>query len=178
MALIGDVADRELLWIQPSARKRAFELRADDDVVATLSFQRRTLADAESGGQHWTFKREGFWHPRITVRVAGSDDDVAVFSPRWAGGGALVLKEGQTLQLVAANFWQSEWVWNQGKTRLMRFTGQQGLIKAKGAVAIQPEATKLKELPLLVLLGWYLILLFSDDAAAAGSAGVVAAVTT
>jgi hypothetical protein len=175
MALIGDVASRELLWIQPSAKARTFELRADDDVVATLSFQRRTLADAESGGQRWTFKREGFWHPRVTVRLAGSDDDAAVFTPRWAGGGALVLKEGRTLQLVAANLWQSEWVWNEGKSRLMRFTGGQGLIKAKGAVAIQAEASQLKELPLLVLLGWYLILLFSDDAAAASSAGVIAA---
>lgn len=178
MRPIADVAGQELLWIQPSARKRAFELRAADEVVATLNFQRRTLADAEVEGQHWTFKRQGFWHPHVTVRVAGSEQDLAVFSPRWAGGGTLGLSQGGTLQLAAANFWHSEWVWQDGTTPLIRFKGRHGLIKAKGAVEVQADATHLAELPLLVLLGWYLILLFSDDAAAASSAATVAAVSS
>jgi len=54
-------------------------LRAGDDLVATLRFQRGSLADAEAEGHHWTFKRQGFWQPRVTVRLAGSDADVAVF---------------------------------------------------------------------------------------------------
>lgn len=177
MRPLAEVVDQELLWIQPSARRRAFELRAGGEVVATLNFQRRTLADAEAEGQHWTFKREGFWHPHVTVRAAGSDQDLAVFNPRWLGGGTVELSQGRTIQLGAANLWQSEWVW-QDQLPLIRFKGPHGLIKASGAVEIQPDAAQLDELPLLVLLGWYLILLFSDDAAAASSAATVAAVTS
>jgi hypothetical protein len=45
---VSEVADQELLWIQPAARRREHELRAGDDVVATLRFQRGSLADVAS----------------------------------------------------------------------------------------------------------------------------------
>ena len=111
MRPIADTGGQELLWIQPAARKREHELRAGDDAVATLRFRSGSLADAEAAGGHWTFKRQGFWHPRVTVRIPGSDDDLAVFHPRWVGGGSLEFSDGRALRLSSANFWQSEWVW-------------------------------------------------------------------
>ena len=70
-----------------------------------------------------------------------ADAEVAVFRPRWSGGG-------------------SEWVWQEKDQPLIRFKGRHG------------------ELPLLVLLGWYLILLYAEDAAAASSVATVAVTTT
>jgi hypothetical protein len=101
---ISEAAGEELLWIQPAARRREHELHARDDVVATLRFQRGSLADAEAEGHHWTFKRQGFWQPRVSVRVPGSDADVAVFRPHWAGGGTLEFADGRTLRFSSANF--------------------------------------------------------------------------
>jgi hypothetical protein len=52
---IREVAGRELLWVQPK-NGLAFELRAGDEVVGTLAWQRTSLAigetslDAQSGG--------------------------------------------------------------------------------------------------------------------------------
>jgi len=40
MRPINEMTDRELLWVQPAALKWAHELRAGDEVVATLAFQR------------------------------------------------------------------------------------------------------------------------------------------
>ena len=57
MRAISEVASQELAWMQPAARKREHELRAGDELVGTLRFQRGTLADAESDAHHWTFKR-------------------------------------------------------------------------------------------------------------------------
>jgi len=120
---ISETAGEELLWIQPAARRREHELRAGDDVVATLRFQQGSLADAEADGHHWTLKRQGFWQPRVTVRVPGSDADVAV--------------------------------------------------------EILPGSAGLPDAPLLVLLGWYLILLHAEDAdAAAGSSAAAVAATS
>jgi hypothetical protein len=136
------------------ARKREHELRPSDELIGSLRFQRGTLADAESDGHHWTFKRQGFWHPRVTVRVSGSDADVAIFRPDWSGGGALEFPVGHSLRLGSANLWQTEWVWPDKDQPLIRFKGRHGLIKAKGAVEIEPEALKLPDLSLLVLLGW------------------------
>jgi hypothetical protein len=175
---ISEAAGEELLWIQPAARKREHELRAGDDVVATLHFQRGSLADAEAEGHHWTFKRQGFWQPRVTVRVPGSDLDVAVFRPHWAGGGTLEFADGGAVRLSSANFWQSEWVWQEKDQPLILFKGRHGFVKAKGAVEIQPGGAVRPDAPLLVLLGWYLILLHADDAAAATTAASVAVIST
>jgi len=175
---LSDVPDQELLWVQPAARKREHELRAGDGVVATLRFQRGTLADAEADGHHWTFKRQGFWHPRVTVRVAGSDDDIATFHPHWTGGGTLELADGTTLKLRSANLWQSEWVWLDKDQPVVRFKGRHGIVKASGSVEVHTGAGGRADLPLLVLLGWYLILLYADDAAAASSGATVAAIST
>jgi hypothetical protein len=165
---ISETAGEELLWLQPAARRREHELRAGADLVATLRFQRGSLADAEADGHHWTFKRQGFWQPRVTVRVPGSDDDLAVFRPHWTGGGTLEFAGGRTVNLRSANFWQSEWVW-QEKDPLILFKGRHGLVKARGAVEIQPGAAGTPDVPLLVLLGWCLILLHADDAASSGA---------
>jgi hypothetical protein len=175
---ISETAGQELLWIQPAARKRDHELRAGDDVVATLHFQRGSLADAEAAGAHWTFKRQGFWHPRVTVRTAGSDADLAVFHPRWVGGGALEFPDGRAVRLSSANFWQSEWVWQDNEKPLIWFKGRRGLVKVRGAVEIQPEAVALPDLPLLILLGWYLILLHAEDSAAASLLAAASSAST
>ena len=178
MRPISETGDQELLWIQPAAGRREHELRAGDDVVATLRFQRGSLASAEADGHHWTFKRQGFWHPRVTVRVAGSDADIATFLPHWAGGGTLELNDGRTVRLGSANFWQSEWVWQEKDQPLIRFKGRHGIVKAKGAAEILPAAAGLPEVPLLILLGWYLILLHAEDSAAASSGATVAAISS
>jgi hypothetical protein len=175
---IADVAGQELLWVQPTARKRAHELRAGDAIVATLDFQRGSLADAEADGHHWTFKRQGFWHPRVTVRAEGSDADLAVFYPRWTGGGQLDFPDGRSLRLNSANIWQSEWVWQDKDQVLVRVKGRHGLIKANGAVAIAPDAASRPDLALLVLLAWYLILLYAEDSTAATTAAIVPAISS
>src|SRR3982074_509051 len=111
MRTIREVSAQELLWAQPSRMKQAFELRAGDEVVVTLQWARASLATGETAEQKWTFKREGFWHPRITVRAPGSDENVALFNPNWAGGGTLELPEGRAFHFGAANFWRSQWDW-------------------------------------------------------------------
>jgi hypothetical protein len=166
MRKINDVATGELMWVQPARRKQEFELRAGDEVVGTLRFERSSLAMGETADQSWTFKREGFWHPRITIRVPGSDANVAVFSPGWAGGGTLDI-DGRQLRFVAANFWHSQWDWVDAQNKpVVHFKSHQGLLKTEGQVEIETEAIQSPDLPLLVVLGWYLLVLFARDAAA------------
>lgn len=62
-------------------------------------------------------------------------------------------------------------------TPLVHFKSQAGLMKMEGQVDIEPAASALAELPLLAVLGWYLLILFARDAAAAGSTAAVVAAT-
>ena len=174
---IAEVADQELVWIQPARLTQSFELQASDEVVATLEFQRASLASGETADQRWTFKREGFWHPQVTVRVPDSDANVAVFKPAWTGGGTLEIPQGRQLRFGAANFWHSQWDWSDASNQpLVHFKSHAGLFKMEGEVDIESGAVSLPELPLLVVLGWYLLILFArDSAAAAGASAAVVA---
>lgn len=164
MRTINEAATGELLWVQPARLKQEFELRAGDEIVGSLRFERSSLATGEAAGQSWTFKREGFWHPRITVRVPGSDANVALFSPGWAGGGTLDL-DGRQLRFVAANFWHSQWDWVDAQNKpVVHFKSHQGVLKTEGQVEIETDAIQSPDLPLLGVLGWYLLVLFARDA--------------
>ena len=179
MKSIKDVSG-ELAWVQPARTKQAFELRAGDDVVGTLVWARMSLATGATADGQWTLKREGFWHPRITVRVPGSEDNVAVFNPGWTGGGTLEMG-GRHLRFGPANFWRSQWDWiDEQDKSLVHFKSRQGLLKLEGQVEVEPQAVASPDVPLLVVLGWYLLVLFARDAAAssAGSVAVMGGATT
>ena len=162
---IAEVSDQKLQWVQPGQLQRHHELVADDQVVGTIDFERQTLANARSGGGSWTFKREGFWHPFVTVRAAGSEASIAVFRPGWLGGGHLELADGQTYELKVASFWHSEWEWRQHDQVLVSFKRPSGLLRSSATVDLSAEAWALPVLDLLVLVGWYLMLLYAQDMA-------------
>jgi hypothetical protein len=83
------------------------------------------------------------------------------------------------VRLSSANFWQSQWVWQEEDQPLILFKGRHGIVKAEGAVEILPGSAARPDAPLLVLLGWYLILLHAEDAnAAAGSSAAAVAATS
>jgi hypothetical protein len=172
---ISEVADQVLVWVQPSALKQAFELRAGDEVIGTLVWQRSSLATAETAERRWSFKREGFWHPQVTVRSPDSEQNEGLFRPGWAGGGTLDLGNGRLLRLGAANFWHTQWDWQlPDGSAAVEFNSRSGFLKSGSEVKIDDGARALPELPLLVVLGWYLLVLFARDAASASTASVVA----
>ena len=165
MKSIDEFAEQELHWIQPSGLHQAYELHAGDEVLATLRFRGGTLADVETIEGQWTFKRQGFLHPQVTVRSAGSEEDVAVFRPHWTGGGHVVSGLGAGLEFSSANFWNSAWNWKDNDQVLITYRGPRGLLKAQAAMEIAPEAGRRPNLGLLAVLGWYLILLVGKDVA-------------
>jgi hypothetical protein len=172
-------AGQNLSWVQRSAVKQAYELRAGEEVTGSLVWQRGTLAVGEIAGRRWTVKREGFWHPRITVRVQDSDLDTVVFHPSWRGGGLLELAGGRILRFRAANVWRSQWDWQEAAGDvLVRFRSRQGLFKSGAELEIMPAAAGLPELSLLAVLGWYLIVLGARDSAVSSSGAVIAATSS
>ena len=162
MRSLDEVVGQDLLWTPSKSARRSYELRAGEELVGTLSWQRGSLAVADIADRHWTFKREGFWHPRVTVRVAGSASDIAIFRPGWSGAGTLELSPSRRIQWSAPNMWHTQWAWQETDGRpLVHFKGRQGWTKHEGYVEVEPGATALPELPLLVSLGWYLLVLLA-----------------
>lgn len=177
MHSLTEVADQDLLWTPSPGQKKTYELRAGEEIMGTVRFERSSLATAEVSGASWTFKREGFWHPRVTIRLAGSATNLAIFRPGWMGAGTLELPPTRQIHWRSAGFWQSSWTWQEADGRpLVHFKSRHKWAKMEGEVAVEPVATDLAELPLLVALGWYLLVLLAQDTAA--SVATTVAVTS
>jgi hypothetical protein len=165
---IREVASSELLWIQ--GRGLAFERHAGDEVVGIVRWERSSLATGETAAHRWTFKREGFWHARVTVRVPGSDANVAVFDPGWTRGGTLDVEPRRRLRFVASSFWRSQWDWvDEASQPLVHFKNHGTGFKLECQVVVENQAIALPDLPLLVVLGWYLLVLSSLDSRSDGA---------
>ena len=177
MKRIAEVIGRELEWVQPRAMKMEYELRAGDELIATLRFRSSfgSFATAESADGCWTFKRVGFWKPRVTIRGCGTDLDIAVFKNNtWSGGGTLEFPDGRKF-LASTNLWQTNFEFKtEAGEELVRFkTG--GLLRLSAKVEIQPDQAGKPELPWVVMLGWYLFIMMYVDTAS--SADAVAAIS-
>lgn len=169
MRRFRDLIGQELMWVQPKRLTRRYELRAGEDLSATLQWQKTfgSLAVAESADGQWTIKRSGFLRPRVTIRVAGSDSDIAVFEAGWWGDGILEILGGPRFFWKSLNFWRSEWAWmGADGALLLRVKTKFTLTKMEGRVQIEPTAGSIPQLSLLAILGWYLIVLMAKDSAA------------
>ncbi len=182
MRTLSSSVGTALYWIQPKGLGRYFELRAGDDVLATLRFETLcgSLARAESADGSWTFKRAGFFKPRVTVRKAGEEVNSAVYTPRWTGReGVLEFAGGRVFNWTQTDFWATRYqISDVAENPLVSFESGldqsrlTDLFKTQARVAIDLRGRALPELPLLVLLGWYLIVLQKEDAAAVAATTV------
>lgn len=171
MKKISQLITRDLRWIQPSTFRMLYELRTNGELAGVLSFRSAfgTLATGESEDGCWTFKRVGFFQTRVTIRVCGEEEDLAIFrNNTWRGGGTLEVRDGERF-LADTNLWQSKLQFrNESGEPLVRFkTG--GLFHLNATVEIEPRAARLEQLPLIVMLGWYLIVMMNSDAAASAA---------
>jgi len=182
MQLIRETVGQRLIWQKDGTKRNAYELRAGAQTLANLSFEKGlsgTLATAEAAETLLTFKRTGMWYPNVTVRLASSETEIANFEPRgWGSEGVLLMNQGQSFRWGNEGFWRPEYLWLQPDgTPLIRFHNRDEWNSVKGQLEIMPAAKNLTETPLLVTLGWYLIILgMRDSSNAAATVGSTAAV--
>lgn len=182
MQKITEDYGRTLYWVQHKDTERGYELRVEDKVFAKLVFQSAwgTLATGSNIDESWTFKRVGFLNPRVTIRPPGEETNVAEYWPKFWGGGKLIFPDGRQFLWDSANFWGTQWIFSDAvENRLFVFLpgGEKPKIdeeyRSLAVVEIDPRAFEHPELPLLLVLGWYLMVLQQEDSSA-GSAAIVA----
>ncbi len=172
MQPVDQLVGRELTWAQPSALRNEYRLTADREAVGGLRWEKAfgSLASGEVAGGRWTFKRVGFLHPRVTVRIAGSEVDVATMEPSWTGSGPVQFSDGRGYRWTKTSFWRSEWTMAAQDGRILIQFLPRASLRMRAMVVVDPSARSICELPVLLLLGWYLLVLMSQDAAVAVAA--------
>ena len=105
MRKLSDVAMETLKW-KESSRGSHDLVGFGDSPVGRLTFRSiwGTQANGESGDGAWTFKRVGFFQTSVTVRPAGSDQEIARFKNNtWSRGGTLTFADGTTFKATGTS---------------------------------------------------------------------------
>lgn len=141
------------------------ELQADDALVARL--ERRsifgTLATGESADGCWTFKRVGFLQTRATIRACDDSADLALFRDNtWQSGGTLELAAGSHYR-VTTNFWSTRLEFVRDDDAPFVTFHMSGVLKRSAEVVVHPIAREHPDTPLVVLFGWYLVVMYDSD---------------
>lgn len=168
MGRIAELIGRELKWVQPTAFKTQYELRSEGELVAVLHISGlfRDQAAAECADGCWTFERVGFWRNKVRVRARDSEADDALFKmSRWGdGSGVLQLSDGRKLS-ATTNFWRTEYQFrSEAGEPLLRLSGG-GVLRQSAEVEVHARAAGLPELPWLVMLGLFLLVIARADSA-------------
>jgi hypothetical protein len=173
MEKIASAIQQELVWTQPNAFKEEYELRSDAALLGILKFRSAwgTLAIAETTNGCWTFKRVGFFSTRVTVRPCETESDLASFrNNTWSGGGTLELADGRSFR-ISTNFWQTRLELISDRDEIiLSYTDIGGFFRRSANMIIESQSALLPELPWIVMLSWYLVVMMYRDSAAAASA--------
>jgi hypothetical protein len=170
MSPITDAPNGIMRWsVRPG---RTFVLEVGCQEAGRLAFSGRgSLANGMTAHGQWTFKREGFLHPRITVRKAGEDGNCGSLVLSANGNGKLTLATGEEFSFITSGWLQSHWSFNRGLIEIVRFSRD----GSSADVEVLTPTISEETLSVLVLLGWYAPLLAADEVAV--TAAIMSTVT-
>lgn len=155
-------ADR-LRWERNGTFSRDYTLRGDRD-IATLKFPKALSVQAEGsiGGRSYAFSTKGIIHRAVTVLQAPFDQEIATMRLA-SGGGTLELIDGRHFTLVREGAFKSSWSFrDEHSVELISFKVP-AFKRRVGEVTSSPAVQNGKLLPLLLLVGWYVIVQILDQ---------------
>lgn len=165
-----EALDREWIWTRPKLMSRVFELRAGDDLLATLEV-RSWLGShmvGETAGGRWDVRHEGLLRGRCVLRREGERTDHLVFRPRWFGAGEVTTPGGDVLTWKRGDFLGRRWrlLDRDGHVQI-EMVRRPAFFKTSVLVAVSDAGRRWAELPELVLLGFFLLRMLERQSQAA-----------
>jgi len=147
----------------------AFTLAAGETPIAELRWARHggSLASAQMSNETWTLKRGGFLNPHVTVRRAGEESNLARITAHLSSH-RIEVRGGRVYRFHRSGFFVPAWTISteSGQEILHIEPVRQGRKLEGGAVVSTPEGTRIPDMLLLAVAGWYFIVLawFEDEA--------------
>lgn len=160
-------------WSGHGLFKRSYALRSPAHTYALLQWDPgfKTRARAKTARAEWVLERRTFPYPRVIVREKG--EEIATYFPGWMAGGRLKLKHRGSFRWRGLAPWRVKYGFLDDRGgRLVEFHARLKLPPA-AEVTLGDRAFGLDELPLLVVVGWYVTILAFDDLAAGSVAALM-----
>jgi hypothetical protein len=100
-----------LIWSRTKRPGRPYALTRDGEEIASFELRSMfgTRAVGECGGSRWTLRRVGFFRPKVTVEVEGTDRYVAVVELKWNADRSIHTERGEVFEWKRASVWGSAW---------------------------------------------------------------------
>jgi len=131
--------------------------------VGELRFQNASTAygtwtKAGSETESWTLKAGGIFGPHVIIRESKAKDNLAVFRSNIRRVGWVEFSNKNKFHWKSTGFWRSEWGFSNVQDELVFVVrlGPWYLMHAESVVEIGTQWRDLDELPVLLMLGWYL----------------------
>lgn len=153
-----------LQWLHPAVDEHTYRLMSDGKEVGNLTWPEGVErgAIARKSGTEWRMEKFGFLQPHVIVTDEESGEVVARFDATAGSGGLLTLSNGRHFRWYS-NPWRAEWGWmDVAEKDAIRFKRSFEVEERReGYVEIDDEEATHDQADLLIMLGWYVIVMSS-----------------
>ncbi len=160
MFQLSNFIGEELILIQPSFRKREYELRKGDEVLAKMYFPKlfSTTAIIELLEEKYEIIRPSIWKKEIAIKKFGYDLTFASASTNFfLTKGLIDLQNGFIINLKFGKFKKCCQVLDDSNELLILFRNKISF-KEKKIVTVEKKSELIDKNPWIVMIVWYLIL--------------------
>jgi len=170
MKLLSDYIGEKLLFFQPSAFKRIHELKANDEIIATMQqkgfFGMRWETSVQN--RNWEIYKPSIWKGVLEIREKGYEMPFASFSrERFKSRGTVSLPKGETLKIEPHLFKGYTEIKNIHDECIVHIKPKTSL-KDKAEVTIQKRSELIDKYPWVILVAYVIILEQRQQAAHSG----------
>ena len=170
MALVpfSSVDVSALRWVRTRESPAAFSLKAEDQEIATLVWEKAegSLATGTTAEATWTFKRAGFLQPTIVAREPGRDEPVARLTAHLSRH-EIRIGPGPGFRLRHVSHLVPAWrLTNDRGDELLHVEPVAEGRSLQGGAVVASRPTAEPSLALLIAMTWYFVVLtwFEDEA--------------
>jgi hypothetical protein len=154
---------QNLYWRQPKRLRNEFVFGSQNQTWGTLQYQEDHYirrATAKTADRQWNFKYTRFSLPKVTITQHHNLIAQTILETNWGWRGTLILpNEGRyTWELIDETEKGFRFLTDDGYP-LISFHPRFGFLKLEAQVDIAPSVSHHPHLPLLTMLGWFLILI-------------------
>ncbi len=181
MKRLQEVDLGELLWKQARFGVDHFRLQAGEDCVGELYWTKwfSDHAVAQSAHGTWHMDRPDFFADRVIVTDPTTEQKAAIFVKGCFGDGTLTMRDGRKYEWARTKAFRNYWaLFDEGGNAVFEVRAGMRWFKHEADVVLHAAAGEETQLPLLILLGWYLVFMSIQDSAAVGAVVATTAAVT
>ena len=156
MKPIGESIGREMRWRRTRFLPAAYELRLDEQVLATLEWNGMfgSLARAQTARGSWHFRRAAPFSWARDIEDATTGTTLGRYTPRM-GLGVLDLADGSSYRIGRDRLFGPLKVWREDRGLLITFSKRP--VPGGGPVMLEAAASAEPRIDLLATFGFYLL---------------------